>query len=184
MRRQTIPPYANRSKSSGRPRLAHVAHGPAVPSPSTNASSAPTDLASKHAPKRAPKLAPWFAPFCATSGATFSAHPIDKMLSHSSEFLPRPCAVTNPVTQPTPCADPALPTTVKITGRPGSAPGWEDPQPPARGRGRNSTLGLKSMIEAFEARAVEENVSKSRTTTLGGRSQCDHPLETHSAGTT
>src|SRR6266849_7779934 len=40
------------------------------------------------------------------------------------------------------------------------------------------------MIEAFEARAVEENASKPWTTTLGGRSQCDHPLETHSAGTT
>jgi hypothetical protein len=40
------------------------------------------------------------------------------------------------------------------------------------------------MIEAFEATAVEDNVSKSRTTTLGGRSRSDHHLGTHSAGTT
>jgi hypothetical protein len=126
--------HADRTRGAvchGFPRAVH-----GCPAPSINAPSASTKVAPRPAPKCAPKLAPWFASFCATSSATFSAHPIDKMLSHSSEFLPRPCAVTNPVTQPTPDADPALPTTVKITGRPGSAPGWENPQIASQGAGQ------------------------------------------------
>src|SRR6266851_9812948 len=94
-----------------------------VADPSANVVSALTDLARQHAPRDAPKLAPWFAHFFATSSATLGAHPMEEMLSRSSGFLPRPWASTNPVSQPTPGADPALPTTVRITGRPGSAPG-------------------------------------------------------------
>ncbi len=121
------------SRSRARWRLPQAAHGRS--GSSANVSSAHTELAPKHAPRREPKLAPWFAAFFATSGATLGAHPTDEMLSHSPEFLPRPFAVTSPVNQPALGVDPALPTTVRITGRPGSTPGWEFPQ--LTGRGRN-----------------------------------------------
>ncbi len=89
---------------------------------STNVPSTLTNLALIGVPKRAPKHAPWFASFSATSGSALGAHKLDRILSDRSRFCPRPGAVANLVTQPAPGADPALPTTVKITGMAGSAP--------------------------------------------------------------
>jgi len=71
-----------------------------------------------------------------------SAHnPMDEMLSRSSDFLPRPCAVTNGVSLPAPGVDPALPTTVKIREA-GVDTRDTGKLHKAQGRGRSPTLGF------------------------------------------
>ncbi len=62
------------------------------------------------------------------------------MLSRSWEFLPRPCAVINAVSQPAPGVDPALPTTVKIREAGVDTRGQKLHK--AQGRGRNPTIGF------------------------------------------